>query len=106
MSANQNSTTESAKHTPGPWYLAEDVSGTAFIFCNAGYRSRYIENDSERRANRLLAESAPDLLEELQDILELHDEQIFICGSDDERLAESKLNKVRAVIAKAKGESK
>lgn len=65
MSANQNSTTEQ-KHTPGPWYLAEDVSGTAFIFCNAGYRSRYIENDSERRANRLLAESAPELLEALQ----------------------------------------
>lgn len=53
--------------TPGEWSLHEDVSGTAFIFCNPkSGRALYIENEMERKANRRAAEVVPDLIAELK----------------------------------------
>lgn len=58
------------KHTPKPWRLCEDASGTAFIFCKPNGAPLYIKSEAEREANRRLAEHAPELIHMLQALLE------------------------------------
>lgn len=110
-----NSTTETVKHSPGPWRVADRGGEIARIF--AGSREQTIGNEvaviyasgpAEHQANARLIASAPELLEacalftaaahEARDIL---NGKGFACPASIALAAE----KARNAIAKAEGRS-
>lgn len=84
-----------AKHTPGPWVVFEKhigAGGTLPIVHRTKWWSHGI-NEIEDAANARLIAAAPDLLEELREIVEMIDP----CGHD------VNFDAARAAIAKATG---
>lgn len=106
-----------SKHTPGPWNLFN----TAEIFTNLGaVNAEGIEatsNDgwmiadcdmgglslSEIKANAMLIAAAPDLLEALEVMIEF---VANVHANKAQTICYSEMDKARAAIAKAKGETK
>ena len=91
-------------HTPGPWYTAETTNGDTLIIAKDGNSGRQISvvrsivdglTEQEQLANARLMASAPDLLKALEDVL------YTVCDTYNYFMWE----RVRAAIAKAKGEN-
>lgn len=100
-----------SKHTPGPWVetVVPTSAGSAIIIHSADHRIAIIYVDGirkgiddelprsiENRANARLIAAAPELLEELEDLVAMID--------PDGPLA-SHVKSAKAVIAKATGEN-
>lgn len=92
------------KHTPGPWNAdgarIDDSSGF-----HVGWANEYASSfgNGVHRANARLIAAAPELLEALENIWD------FLAEDDGEGacspLYQSAIDKVKAAIAKAKGEA-
>ena len=87
-----------SKHTPGPWIVVEpDVAWAAWRIVDAAgpgvcnVTTRHGGQDLEATANAKLIAAAPDMLSELERLLDVVGEEDVSC--------------VEAVIAKAEGDS-
>ena len=118
------------KHTPGPWKLEEGKvafksniyaeNGKLVVDSNAGefYHPFDCCEEGEANANALLIAAAPDLLVALEDLLEMAEDQArfieaevlegvrgSLFNQDDVLDAKEKLDRAKAVIAKAENHS-
>lgn len=110
--SNETKQSSAARHTPGPWYLADLGRGKIGIQKHeAGIISRIAvchpemladEHGGSATANARLIAAAPDMLEALKEIYALYERAVT---SDGEIfLDESKTGEIaRAAIAKAEG---
>ena len=108
-----------AKHTPGPWLIAESVASRHAITNMRRIRSKNeglehgavcdvygIQDGSEASANASLIAAAPDLLEALQGILGYFDSGNSVSVSQATIKARSdEVKAARAAIAKATGQT-
>ena len=89
-----------AKHAPGPWVNSNgqivDNFGEAVLLNGFSLSSGYDSNRSQTEANTRLAVAAPEMLEALEEINE--------CFESATLISRATINKVRAAIAKAKGD--
>ena len=94
-----------AKHTPGPWQACDvgdysDYDGRCRVILGNDLRIAVVLGDhDESAANARLIAAAPDLLEELEDMVSLV-EYLMNDSYDNKETAEA-----RAAIAKAKGDT-
>lgn len=79
----------------GPFVVADCSGSEAFGPIATGHHLRISE------ANAKLIAAAPDLLEALTKLIGQHDDQVFICGKDDEAMVDQALVFARAALAKA-----
>ena len=92
-----------AKHTPGPWQACDvgdysDYDGRCRVILGNDLRIAVVLGDhDESAANARLIAAAPDLLEELEDMVSLV-EYLMNDSYDNKETAEA-----RAAIARAKG---
>ena len=92
-----------AKHTPGPWQACDvgdysDYDGRCRVILGNDLRIAVVLGDhDESAANARLIAAAPDLLEELEDMVSLV-EYLMNDSYDSKETAEA-----RAAIARAKG---
>jgi hypothetical protein len=86
-----------AKHTRGPWKVHTDDENCGIYTVHAK-ESIYPDNDE---ANARLIAAAPELLKELEAALEIIEGEY---PADDE-IAAPVMKKIRAAIAKARGEA-
>jgi hypothetical protein len=94
------------KHTPGPWKASDRFPGV-ILDDHAIPRqlaSVAILSDSEQDANARLIAAAPDLLEQLKNILARFENCARIHGNTEDWVIDAATEKARAVIAKATGE--
>lgn len=95
-----------AKHTPGPWQACDvgdysDYDGRCRVILGNDLRIAVVLGDhDESAANARLIAAAPDLLEELEDMVSLV-EYLMNDSYDNKETAEA-----RAAIAKAKGDQR
>ena len=85
-----------SKHTPGPWIAEPRASGMTFIRALDG---PVIAKQIRNLDDASLMESAPDMLEALEDII-ADAEYLALVGDNHARRM-----KAKAAIAKAKGET-
>jgi len=95
--------------TPGPWEAGHEcISGTVAVWAGdamvAQVGGRRITADQSRIDARLIA-SAPELLEALEEAIETSDRLCAERGWVRVAEAEETLAKMRAAIARAKGET-
>jgi len=102
------------KHTPGPWrisgesattvqadYRAINSEGGVLIATALGYpNSGYFPSDDEATANAALIAAAPELLEAAEGIVSRWDSPLW----KDQPHTGIFIDRLRAAIAKAKGE--
>lgn len=108
------------KWTPGPWFLSKKGNISNMVVATTGkwefgdyseciclFQSalgpglhKLKEEEENAKANAHLIAAAPELHEALEDILKLHYCDVFTAGT-----WESAMEKSRAVLAKARGES-
>lgn len=94
----------STKHTPGPWRVAEAMDGTMtevmageIYIAPAVWQASAVwdRQQSEREANARLIAAAPEMLSLLQELIDIEGPQPGTSAWAE---------KVRATIAKARGE--
>ena len=96
------------KHTPGPWritsqgLLVSDDNGMVLSIKNQGS----LMTNAELQANYALIESAPEMLEALEDILQRLEDDLFLAGVPREQHKDQRhLKRLYKAIAKAKGQT-
>ena len=105
-----------AGHTPGPWKLRPDstlgglyseIIGKDTIYKVWGVVvSKIPTKNAEQRANAQLIESAPEMLEALEDILQRLEDDLFLAGVPREQHKDQRhLKRLYKAIAKAKGQT-
>ena len=101
-----------AKHTPGPWRYFRQGDGTRFIITarkpeDPGNRFEdFAEVDIQHEPEARLIASAPELLEALRALLEVHGRRRHPLGAPNEGIAydvAASVAKARAAILKAEG---
>ena len=106
----------SAQHTPGPWQVAVDIFDndgmpeTAIQAMNGGATVAValdfgLNNPDMRQANARLIAAAPCLLDALQELTQIASVLEATCLGDS-RAKENRMDRARAAIAKATGETK
>lgn len=108
-------------HTPGPWVndphntgaigdVSESATGTCVAQAQARQPLAAGKPDVERAANARLIAAAPEMLEALEQAASSFDsirgavESNQVVDKDVHGLAVARMNEIRAVIAKARGE--
>lgn len=97
------------KGTPGPWAWKKRDSITWEVYSEDWggivrvnqYPDKKAMPDKLCEADAKLIAAAPDLLEALTKLIGQHDDQVFICGKDDEAMVDQALVVARAALAKA-----
>lgn len=98
----QSKSANETKHTPGPWQANKWAPGYSISAPDSQYTVCNLSDCNNAEANARLIAAAPDMLEACQQII--NDSDMDAIHGAGRSVTHDAIDKVRAAIAKARGE--